>query len=97
MLDDITLTLWDQPEIRQISETDLTSNEIAQFKFPPYNHQIEAINYGLRDRQAPGWLLLDSMGLGKSYSIMCLAETLYRRGLIEHCLIITGVDSLRSN
>lgn len=97
ILDDITLTLWDQPEIRKISETDLTSNEIATFRYPPYNHQIEAINYGLRERQAPGWLLLDSMGLGKSYSIMCLAEALHMRGLIEHCLIITGVDSLRSN
>ena len=47
ILDDITLTLWDQPEIRKISESDLTSNEIALFKYEPYNHQIEAINYGL--------------------------------------------------
>lgn len=54
ILDDITLTLWDQPEIRKISETDLTSNEIALFRYPPYNHQIEAINYGLKERSAPG-------------------------------------------
>lgn len=37
------------------------------------------------------------MGVGKSLEIMYLAETLKLRGLIDHCLIICGVDSLRSN
>ena len=96
-LDDITLKLWDQPEISEISKTDLTEDEIKAFKLPPYKHQLEAINYGLRERDSDGWLLLDSMGLGKSYTIMCIAETLKRRGLIKHCLIITGIDALRSN
>ena len=37
------------------------------------------------------------MGLGKTLEIIGLAETLHRRGLIEHCMIICGVDSLRQN
>ena len=37
------------------------------------------------------------MGLGKSLEIIGLAETLKRRGEIDHCLVICGVDSLRQN
>ena len=37
------------------------------------------------------------MGLGKTNEIIWLAETLKRRGLIEHCFIICGVASLRQN
>ena len=37
------------------------------------------------------------MGLGKTLEIIGLAETLHRRGEIDHCMIICGVDSLRQN
>ena len=37
------------------------------------------------------------MGMGKTVEIICYAETLKRRGLIDHVLIICGVDSLRQN
>jgi SNF2 family DNA or RNA helicase len=37
------------------------------------------------------------MGLGKTNEIIWYAETLKRRGIIDHCLIICGVDSLRQN
>lgn len=37
------------------------------------------------------------MGMGKTVEIICYAETLKRRGLIDHALIICGVDSLRQN
>jgi len=37
------------------------------------------------------------MGLGKTLESMYLAETLHHRGLIDHCLVICGVDSLRQN
>ena len=37
------------------------------------------------------------MGLGKTSESMYLAETLHNRGLLEHCLVICGVDSLRTN
>jgi len=80
-------------EIREISSK-LTERDLENFKYKPYAHQIDAINFGLNKNK---WLLLDSMGLGKSLECMYLAETLYNRGEIEHCLIICGVDSLRTN
>ena len=74
----------------------LTSAEISSFHFTPFPHQVDAINYGL-DPKHKKWLLLDSMGLGKTLELIGLAETLYKRGEIEHCLVICGVDSLRQN
>ena len=74
----------------------LTPEEIKNFKVKPFEHQIEAINYGL-STETGKWLLLDSMGLGKTNEIIWYAETLKRRRLIDHALIICGVDSLRQN
>lgn len=61
-IDEIQLTINEQHEIEQISEPPLTLDEIKEFKYKPYNHQIEAINYGLCNKHK--WLLLDTMGLG---------------------------------
>lgn len=87
------------PETEVIPNSDdfnLTQAEIEQFHFKPFPHQIEAINFGLNPNHTK-WLLLDSMGLGKSLELIGLAETLKRRGQIDHCLVICGVDSLRQN
>ena len=72
----------------------LSDQEISEFKMKPYDHQIEAINYGL-STETGKWLLLDAPGVGKSLEMMYYAETLQNRGLIEHCLLITGVAALR--
>ena len=74
----------------------LTETEIGHFRYKPFQHQIEGINFGL-DPKHPKWLLLDSMGLGKTNEIIWYAETLKNRGLIDHALIICGVDALRQN
>ncbi|MDD7746450.1 MAG: hypothetical protein PUJ32_00270 [Lactobacillus johnsonii] len=70
----------------------MTQAEIDQFKFKPFKHQIEGINFLLKQGKS---LLLDAPGLGKSLEMMYYAETLKRRGLIEHCLLITGIAGLR--
>lgn len=99
-LDEITLKLLDTPESgefhfgRQFNLEPLSEIEKVSFKMKPFEHQLEAINYGLAHEK---WLLLDSMGLGKTNSIIWLAETLKRRGLIDHCFIICGVNSLKQN
>jgi SNF2 family DNA or RNA helicase len=96
-LDDINLKLLDTPESGQFhfSKHDpLSEIEKVSFKMKPFEHQLEAINFGLSHEK---WLLLDSMGLGKTNSIIWLAETLKRRGEIEHCFIICGVNSLKQN
>ena len=99
-LDDIQLKLLDTPESgefhfnKQFNLEPLTEIEKVSFKMKPFEHQLEAINFGL-DKEK--WLLLDSMGLGKTNSIIWLAETLKRRGIIDHCFIICGVNSLKQN
>ena len=79
---------------RQFNLGPLSEIEKVSFKMKPFDHQLEAINYGLTHEK---WLLLDSMGLGKTNSIIWLAETLKRRGIIDHCFIICGVNSLKQN
>ena len=99
-----TLTFYDEITLRLVPDNDtsktdhfrLTEDEVLSFRFKPFEHQIEGVNFGL-DPQRPKWLLLDSMGLGKTNEIIMYAETLKRRGLIDHCMIICGVDSLRQN
>ena len=94
-LDNIQLILL--PETEESSNQDvfnLTQAEIDQLHFKPYKHQVEGINYGLQKKK---WLLLDNPGCGKTNQIIGLAETLKRRGLVEHCLVIAGINSLKSN
>jgi SNF2 family DNA or RNA helicase len=99
-LDEITLKLLDTPEFsefhfgRHYNLGPLSETEKVSFKMKPFEHQLEAINFGLEHEK---WLLLDSMGLGKTNSIIWLAETLKRRGIIDHCFIICGVNSLKQN
>lgn len=96
-IDDIQLTLLpDESDNPKQIDFKLTKTEIDQFRFKPFDHQIDGINFGL-DPKHTKWLLCDSMGLGKTNEIIWYAETLKRRGLIDHCLIICGVDSLRQN
>lgn len=95
-LDDIQLQLLDDSFLSksQYNLEPLSETEKISFKMKPFDHQLEAINYGLSHEK---WLLLDSMGLGKTNSIIWLAETLKRRGVIDHCFIICGVNSLKQN
>jgi SNF2 family DNA or RNA helicase len=96
-IDDVYLHLLpaEESDPKQI-DFKLTKMEIDQFRFTPFEHQIDGINFGL-DPKHTKWLLLDSMGLGKTNEIIWYAETLKRRGIIDHRLIICGVDSLRQN
>lgn len=99
-LDEIQLKLLNTPKSdefhfnKNFNLEPLTEIEKVSFKMKPFEHQLEAINFGLVKEK---WLLLDSMGLGKTNSIIWLAETLKRRGIIDHCFIICGVNSLKQN
>ena len=57
-------------------------------------HQLDAIKFGINNKR---WLLLDAPGLGKSLSLIYIAEELKAQKHIEHCLIIAGVNSLKNN
>lgn len=99
-LDEIQLNLLDTPKSgefrfnKKYNLEPLSEIEKVSFKMKPFEHQLEAIDFGLEHEK---WLLLDSMGLGKTNSIIWLAETLKRRGIIDHCFLICGVNSLKQN
>lgn len=92
LYDDIAFQVDKSDETSEISN--LTAEEIEYFRYKPFSHQIDGINFLLSQKKS---LLLDGCGVGKSLQLMYYAETLHKRGLIDHCLIICGVDSLRSN
>lgn len=92
---DILCTLDDVKVVPYYAEetSTRTCGEMT-FKVKPYQHQLDAVNYGLNHN---GWLLLDDQGLGKTGSMIYLAETLKRYENLEHCLIICGVNGLKFN
>lgn len=64
------------------------------YKTMPFKYQEEGIIFGLsRDK----CLLLDAPGLGKTLQTTLIAQERKQRGLINHCLIICGLNSLKFN
>lgn len=86
-IDNITLVLLKE-------DNTINTNLLCSYRFTPFEHQIEAVKYGLSHNR---WLLLDAPGLGKTASIIMLAEELKLQKNIKHCLIICGINSLKSN
>ncbi len=68
--------------------------DINNYKTKPFQHQIEGIEYGLTHNK---FLLLFGMGLGKTITSIYIAQELKKSKNIEHCLVICGVNSLKSN
>lgn len=90
-IDDINLKLFEEKPKQYIKyEQPQTNND----KIKLFKHQEEAVEFGLNNNK---WLLLDVAGLGKSLSLIKLAEELKEREGIEHCLIICGLNSLKRN
>lgn len=86
--DDIALKCCniELPEFKQF--------DLGPYKTTPFEYQLEGINYGLNN---PRWLLLDPPGLGKTLQLTYLAEELYKRGEVSHCLVICGINTLKLN
>lgn len=95
VLDDVQLKLLETNALNQVLPvSDQEQTLLIKNNYKPFSHQIDAVNFTLQHHK---WLLLDSMGLGKSGSIIYSAEILHRRGLIDHCLIICGVNAVKEN
>ena len=89
IIDDITLKF-----LPTESHSDKVSVDPANYKTTPFDYQIEGIEYGLnRDR----WLLLDAPGLGKTLQLTYLAQELKEHRGVQHCLIICGINTLKTN
>lgn len=87
-IDDITLKL------KKDNNKELVEYKLSKYITDPYTYQKEGIQYGLNHNN---WLLLDSMGLGKSLQAIYLAEEIKKRDKIKHCLIVCGVNALKNN
>ena len=68
--------------------------QLEDYKTNPFSYQQEGIQYGLNHNK---WLLLDAPGLGKTLQLTYLAQELKHRKNIEHCLIICGINTLKTN
>ncbi len=90
LYEDIELKLLKHQE----EDKTIKSHPLSKYKLSLYNHQIDAINYGLDHNK---WLLLDAPGLGKSFSIIALAQELKLKQNINHCLLICGLNVLKNN
>ena len=88
--DDIKLVLKQEDTTKE----HLIPMHAAEYKLPAFQHQLEGIEWGLN---TPSGLLLDEAGLGKSATIIHLAEELKAQKGLEHCLIICGINTLKTN
>ena len=88
-IDDICIEL--KPEKKSLPVEDI---KLFKHKTKPYPYQEEGIKYGLTHNK---WLLLDAPGLGKTLQMIYLAEELKKREDIKHCLIVCGLNTLKTN
>ena len=86
--DDITL------DVMQDTPFEDAVFDLMQYKTTPFDYQLEGIQYGLNHAS---WLLLDPPGLGKTLQTICIAQELKERYGVEHCLIICGINTLKTN
>ena len=87
-LDDIDLQLLDTSDKEDIIY------DIGPFKTNLFKHQLEGVQYGLNHDR---WLLLDDPGLGKTATIIDLAKELKEKRRLNHCLVICGLNTLKTN
>ena len=86
--DDVQLIVKDDKE--EVNQVEIHT----KFKTTPRDYQLDGIEYGLSHDK---FLLLDEPGLGKTLITMYIAEELKERECLEHCLVICGLASLRTN
>jgi SNF2 family DNA or RNA helicase len=83
-----------QIELLKVNDKKDKIFELSKYKTKPFDYQEEGIQYGLNHDK---WLLLDAPGLGKTLQLTYLAQELKKRDKIEHCLIICGINTLKTN
>ena len=90
------LCIYDDIDLRlcQLTFEEDTIYTLSDYPTKPFSYQEDGIQFGLNHDK---WLLLDPPGLGKTLQLIYLAEELKKRSNIEHCLIICGINSLKTN
>lgn len=87
---------WDDINLTVLSDNVKEYEDITldEFKTTPFDYQLDGIKYGLQHNK---WLLLDAPGLGKSLQILYIAQELKKNKDIKHCLIVCGINTLKTN
>lgn len=86
--DDIQLNMCD---IRIEEDTEY---ELMEYKTKPFPYQEDGIQFGLNHDK---WMLLDVPGLGKTLQLIYLAQELKEKRGLKHCLVLCGINTLKTN
>ena len=89
VIDDITIEL-----LPDKADTKDKVFELQEYKTKPFDYQLDGIQFGLNHNN---FLLLDAPGLGKTLTLICLAQELREKENLEHCLVICGINTLKTN
>ena len=80
--------------LQSYSEVEPVKHQLSPRPTKPFSYQEEGIQFGLNHDK---WLLLDAPGLGKTLQLTYLAQELKERQGLQHCLIICGINTLKTN
>lgn len=94
LLDNLTTIDDIELEIMKKDKREDKKFSLLSYKIPLLEHQEEGVQFGLNNDK---WLLLDAPGLGKTAQVIHIAEELKAKDKIEHCLIICGINALKTN
>lgn len=83
----------------QLELCDITIDEdieypLGEYKTKPFPYQLEGIQFGLNH---DSWALLDVPGLGKTLQLIYLAKELKEQRGLKHCLVVCGINTLKTN
>lgn len=81
-------------QLLEYHEKETVEYQLQQYPTKPFSYQEEGIQFGLNHDK---WLLLDAPGLGKTLQLTYLAQELKERQGLQHCLIICGINTLKTN
>jgi SNF2 family DNA or RNA helicase len=68
--------------------------DLLDYKTPPFPYQLDGIQFGLNHDK---WMLLDVPGLGKTLQLIYLAQELKEKRGLKHCLVLCGINTLKTN
>lgn len=81
-------------QLQEYQEKETVKYDLLEYPTKPFSYQEDGIQYGLNNNK---WLLLDAPGLGKTLQLTYLAQELKERQGLQHCLIICGINTLKTN
>ena len=81
-------------QLQEYQAKEIINYTLQDYPTRPFSYQEEGILFGLNHDK---WLLLDAPGLGKTLQLTYLAQELKERQGLQHCLIICGINTLKTN